>query len=270
MKSKAEIIVLIPHYNRPKALLNSIKSIREDIAVDVMVVDDGSQQLFEETEIAEAYPKGNIYFEYLEENSGVGIASNQGLKRIQEMSYPYIARLDCGDLFYANKLTKQLAYLKTNPDIKLLGTWVNFIDPEGNALYQLKPPVSYPALKRKMYINCMFIQPTVVFESSILDEIGLYPTKYHRNAEDYAFFFNIINKYKAENYPEILLDCIVQENSLSTESRKEQVVNRLKIIWDNFHFGFYPIYGLLRNFPLLFTSRKFVNRLKRIRQSIRQ
>ena len=38
----AEVIVLIPHYNAIDTLLKSIKSIDEDIEVDVFVVDDGS------------------------------------------------------------------------------------------------------------------------------------------------------------------------------------------------------------------------------------
>ena len=38
----AEIAVLIPHYNAKDALKKTIKSIEEDINVDVYIVDDGS------------------------------------------------------------------------------------------------------------------------------------------------------------------------------------------------------------------------------------
>ena len=81
-------------------------------------------------------------------------------------------------------------------------------------------------------------------------------------AEDYAFFFNIINEYKAENYPEILIDYVVDENSISTTKRNIQVKNRIKIMVKNFYFGAYPIYGIIRSCILVLFSRSILNKVK--------
>ena len=63
--------------------------------------------------------------------------------------------------------------------------------------------------------------------------------------------------------PEVLLDYIIEEGSISTKKRKLQVKNRIKIIVDNFKLGIYPIYGLLRNIVLYFFSRGSTNMIKK-------
>ena len=102
-----------------------------------------------------------------------------------------------------------------------------------------------------MYLNCMFVHPTVLFRSEILSETGKYPVKYKRAAQDYAFFFTIINRYKAENFPEILLDYEMSKHSISNTKRNLQVYHRIRIIIDNFYFGVIPTYAIERNLILL-------------------
>jgi len=260
---KSDLIILIAHYNNPEGLKDSLASIRESFDIDIMIVDDGSINKFNEVDIKSIYTSGNIFFEYLETNSGVGIAANLGLKRIQELNYKLIGRLDCGDLCYENKYKIQLEYLKKNPEVKILGTWARFVDEKGNFLHNLIHPTNYNEIKNKMFLNSMFCNPTMVFYSEILEKTGDYPYKYRHAAQDYAFFFNAIQHYKAENLPEILLDYIVDPNSISTTKRKLQVKNRIKIVLEHFHFGLYPIYGLLRGITLYLFPRRVTTFIKK-------
>ena len=114
-----------------------------------------------------------------------------------------------------------------------------------------------------MYLNSMFVHPSVVFRTSIVDSVGYYPTNF-KAAEDYAYFFNIIKKYKSENLPEILLDYIVDENSISSTKRKLQVKSRIRIILKHFYLGYYPIIGLFRSIILYFVSRDLSNKIKKL------
>src|SRR5690606_16027970 len=96
----------------------------------------------------------------------------------------------------------------------------------------------------------------------ILKETGFFPEKYSRNGEDYGFFFNVIQKYKVENLPEVLLDYEVNPNSLSAKGRTQQVKARISIIKEHFYFGFYPIYGLIRSYLLLLMPHNIITSLK--------
>lgn len=263
MENKKRLIVLIPHYNNPSALKDTLMSIQESFSVDILIVDDGSRSKPEEQDLHNSYKNGTLYFEYLPENKGIGFALNHGLKKIREWGYPWVGRLDVGDLNKKDKYKKQFDYLDKHPEIKLLGTWANMVDEKGNLEFVLKHPESHDEIKKKMYINNRFVHPTVIFNSEIFNTVGFYPEKYAKAAQDYAYFFQVMKHFQVGNLPEALLDYVLDENSISNKKRKLQVKNRINIIWDNFYFGLYPIMGLIRNPFLLILSRDTITFFKK-------
>lgn len=258
------LIVLIPHYNSPEALLRTIVSVSELFPIDILIVDDGSSEKPVLEDLNSAYQnKGKITLEFLPQNQGIEKALNHGLKIIKKLDYSYIGRLDSGDLSIAGKFKKQLDYLEKNRDVYLLGTWGNITDENHNHLYFLKHPAAYKDIKRKMYLNSCFIHPSVVLRSEVLDTVGLYPEN-RKSAEDFAYFFKVMKKHKVENLPEVLIDIIIDENGISVKKRKEQVRNKIRIIQDNFYIGMYPFLGLIRNTLLLYTSRSFIVKVRQV------
>ncbi len=255
-------IVLICHYNNLEGLEKSLLSIKEDFPVDVLIIDDGSTLKPDINRLQSIYTNGNIFLELLPENVGVGKATNLGLEKIIELGYKITGRLDCGDLNHPNRYKKQLDYLAKNPEVKMLGAWGNMVDMKGKLLFVLKHPTTYEEIQKKTYLNSTFINSTTIFYLEILKETGFFPEKYSRNGEDYGFFFNVIQKYKVENLPEVLLDYEVNPNSLSAKGRTQQVKARISIIKEHFYFGFYPIYGLIRSYLLLLMPHKIITSLK--------
>ncbi|GGB77489.1 hypothetical protein GCM10007424_16940 [Flavobacterium suaedae] len=254
------IIVLIPHYNSPEGLIKSLESINKTENVDVVIVDDGSiEKKFNESDVKGAFKaNGDIHFIYLPKNLGIEHALNKGLEFINtQEQYKYVARLDCGDICIGNRFAIQEKYMKEHPDVKLLGSNVIAVDMKGKKLFNNVLPANDKDLKKKMYLNCLFIHPTVMFSKEVIDEIGFYPLKYP-SAEDYGYFIAITRKYKVANLQQFLVQYEVNPNGISMQKRKQQVASRIKVIWDNFYFGFYPIYGLLRSFVLYFMPNKLL------------
>jgi GT2 family glycosyltransferase len=262
---KKKIILLIPHYNNPEGLVQSLMSIKDIIQVDVLIIDDGSEIKPDYEYLSKNYNHGQIFYKELNINQGLSLALNEGIKIAQEKDYKYIARLDCGDFCKENRFSKQLNYLIEYPEIKLLGTWARYIDEDKKELYVLKHPVEHEIIRKKMFINSMFVHPSVLINIDVFEGIKMYNPKYTRAAQDYDLFFRISKKYKTGNYPEALVDYTVSLNSISSQRRKLQVKHRILIILDNFYFGFYPIYGLIRNTLLYFISREAANKLKKLK-----
>jgi len=257
-----QIAVLIPHYNSTEALIKSIKSIDEDIELDLFVIDDGSNKKPKIEELT-FYKNGKIFLDGYDNNKGIEYALNYGLKKIKDLGYPFIARLDCADICASKRFQKQYKFLNNNKDIFMVGSWVKLIDEKGKFLFNLKLPIIHNEIARKSYLNAMFIHPTVFFRTIVLDSVGYYPTNYPA-AEDYAYFFKIIRKHKTANIPEYLLNVEVNTHGISSVRRKKQVKSRIQVILDNFYFGFWPVYGLIRNLLLLFMPRKLTTTLKTI------
>jgi hypothetical protein len=74
---------------------------------------------------------------------------------------------------------------------------------------------------------------------------------------------------KVANIDMPLVNYTVDYNSISSKKRKKQIINRIKIIINNFTLfrnGVYPYYGLLRNIAMLLVSRKLSTLLRKVRR----
>ncbi len=258
-----KVILLIPHYNNPEGLKKSISSISSSEKIDVLIVDDGSSIKINEETISNAFKaKGIVFFEYLHKNQGIEVALNKGLESIKKRQYTFVARLDCGDVNLKNRFYIQEKFLEENKEIGIVGSHVIFFKKE-KTLFKLKLPLSSEKIKQKMYENAMLIHPTIMFRTTVMDKIGVYPTQY-KYAEDLAFFFKAMKKFKLSNIDDYLVACEFNSKGLSIANRKKQLNSRLQLILDNFYFGYYPIKGLIKGFVLYLIPVKIITRIKRI------
>ena len=265
-----DIAVLIPHYNNPSGLELSMGSIGETEKVDVVIVDDGSvKHKVDEAKTRAAFKaSGEVFFLYLEQNLGVDYALNFGLDFILEKKYKYTARLDAGDICVKDRYAIQQKFLEDNPNIKLVGTNVIATDTQGNFVYNIIKPETHKKIKRMMYLNSTFIHPSVMFDNEIIKTVGKYPLNY-TSAEDYGFFFKIVQHFETRNLQELLLIYEINPNGVSLSKRDEQIRSRLRLIKDNFYFGFFPIYGLFRNIILYYVPNNLTQEVKKLKAKIR-
>lgn len=253
--------VLIPYYDSGTSLLDSILSIDVNfITPDVVVVDDGSSQISARNIIPGYTGPINIKLIELPINQGIEHALNAGLLFCKGR-YQYIARLDCGDLCKNKRIEQQVKYLDGDLECFLIGAWADYVNKSGDILFTLQQPVAHIDILKKMYLNSAFIHPAVMFRSTILDEVGLYPLAYPA-AEDYAFFYKVVRKLKSGNLPEILLDYEVDPGSISSIKRKKQIESRIKVIIHNFDFSLLAFYGLARSVLLWLAPRNTIVALK--------
>jgi glycosyltransferase involved in cell wall biosynthesis len=255
--------VLIPVYNNGTGILSSIASINKDEYIDIVIVDDGSKtNLINEFKIKHAF-KANGAVVFLKNTVNVGIekALNYGLQYIINANYKYTARLDAGDICLGMRFRIQEEYLKTNIETKLLGSNASAVDMSGKEIFKYNFPLNHQEIIDKIYINAVFVHPTIMFCNDILEKTGLYPTKYLA-AEDYGFTLKIARKYKVENLSDCLVQVELNPNGISISRRKTQIKSRIFVIVDNFYLGFNPLYGLIRNIVLYIAPDNLIYFLK--------
>lgn len=259
----SEICVLIPHYNNPEGLIKSLKSISETENIDVLVIDDGSKNAVLDEDLIRRDIHDNIHLEinYLPENLGIEGALNFGLGICANKGYSFIARLDCGDICAENRFKIQFDFLKANPDYGIVGSSVDFFNTDGEHCFDLQMPSDDELIRKRMFLNAMFIHPTVMFRKEVLDETGYYPTEFPA-AEDYAFFFQILQFYKGANIEQKLVSCELNPNGISIQRRKQQIKSRIQLILKYFYPGLWPVYGLLRNIMLFIIPNRLIIALK--------
>lgn len=262
-------VILIPSYeSSADDLMKTIESL--PLEHDILFVDDGSQQALEKT-LKDIYSKDEEFYKYnitiltLSSNQGIEKALAAGIKSVAT-NYEYIARMDVGDVCKEGKIDKQIFFLENNTDYVIVGTWADFINNKGDLLFTSQLPTDDITIRKKMFINNMFVHPSVVMRSSAVLKAGNYSDKF-KACEDYDLFFRLLNIGKGHNLPISLLNYEVSPGSISSVKRNIQVINRIRIILKNFRFieyGFYPYYGLFRNLVMLLVGRNVTTFARKI------
>ncbi|HMG68356.1 MAG TPA: glycosyltransferase [Chitinophagaceae bacterium] len=259
-----DFCLLIPCYNNFEGLIASLKTvIYEPGDFLTVVVDDGSEISFSADSIRSRVNPGYTIVVLREEhNKGITDALNQGLKWIEENTDArYVARLDCGDLCSPDRFQKQVGYMRTHPDIGLLGSWCVFENKITGFRYNYITPTNHEQIKKAIYFRNVFIHPTVIFETKLLKKIGYYPYQF-LHAEDYAFFWLWTQFSRTAILDEFLVTCEINSEGISLKNRRQQLKNRLKVIA---RFGtnpFLKIIAILRISALRLLPNRLVLQLK--------
>lgn len=178
------VSIVIPVYNAEKCISDTVASIRSQTYKDweIILVDDGSTD--RSLDIMKTLECDNIKVLSCGKGSAA-IARNRG---IDEASGRYIAFLDADDLWYPDKLEKQIAFMEKN-DAAFSFTGYEFADEYGvsvNKIVQVPHTISYKqALK-----NTTIFTSTVMFDMDKLskDEIHMPNVK----SEDTATWWKVL------------------------------------------------------------------------------
>lgn len=254
-------ICLIPHFNNPAGLCRSLQSIGADSACDVLVVDDGSEELDEAALRAAFSGSGQLFVERSPCNEGIEHALNRGLRWINKHDYAYVARLDCGDEMCPGRISLQQDWLEQHPDVVLLGGAAECFYPAGGPGFLRTVPLDHASIKRAFYRNSPFIHPAVMFRRELVDKVGPYPCDYPA-AEDYAWFWHIASHYPVANLPQVVVRYELGPASISTRRRREQLRSRLRLQWQRRCLSLASVSGLLWTLGLTLAPAVVVRLLK--------
>lgn len=208
------ITVLMPVYNAERFLREAINSILAQSfqPFEFIIIDDGSTD--RSAEIIASYRDPRIRFIRNHKNMGISATLNKG---ISLASCELIARMDADDISYPQRLQKQYAYMKRNPECALLSTWARVVaeDKKFIRLERYRSNFYYYNLT----FECWIYHPTIMFRKAAVQELGMYSVPY---SEDYDLFWKMSIHFPIANLPEPLLDYRITDNSLNLVLRKDE------------------------------------------------
>jgi glycosyltransferase involved in cell wall biosynthesis len=227
-----DFCLLIPCYNNFNGLIKSLESVFYPPGnYLVVVLDDGSKEPVTMERInLRMEVKKPIVVLHNDKNLGITATLNNGLAWIEENTDArYIARLDCGDLCVEERFVRQVQYMDAHPGTGLVGSWCRIIDKEISLNYSYKGPLTHDAIKKAMHFRNVFMHATVMFRTSVLKEVGYYPTNFEY-AEDYAFFWKLINAREACILNQFLVVCELNKGGISYRNKSKQLSARWKVL----------------------------------------
>jgi len=183
-----EISVIIPTYNRYNLTKRAIESVVAQTLQpkEIIVVDDGS------TDNTKQLQKDCPQIKYIyRENRGVSSARNLGIKHAQ---CKWIAFLDSDDTWHKEKLAKQVAFHKNNPDILFSYTAEKWI--RDGKVVQI--PKKYKKIGKDIFAEnieyCNIAPSSVLLHKKILQKVGSFDENFTA-CEDYELWLRIMLEF---------------------------------------------------------------------------
>ncbi len=196
------VSVLMVNYNHEDTLAETIQSVLNQTYSNFqfIIVDDGSTD--RSCEIIESFQDERIELYKREENEHICVATNYGFTKVKG---DYLARIDSDDLWYPDKLEKQLLFMEEHPECSVCFTWCDLIDEYGNNINELEPnrlkvyeseTLEQAQWMRRFYFwgNCL-AHPAVLMKREVLENIGQFTLAY-RQLHDFDYWIRIAKHYK--------------------------------------------------------------------------
>lgn len=228
METTPIISVIIPTYNRgnivPQAIESALNQTYKNF--EIIVVDDGSTDNTKET-LGRYYDKIKFFYK---NNGGVSSARNFGVKHALGK---YIAFLDSDDLWYPDKLQRQIVALQLDSRYGLAITEVDIIDASKKHLFyssiknciggkQINTEKVLQLIYSKQYITCSYM----LIKKDLFEKIGFFNETLN-TAEDIDILLRMSSSSEI-----VLIDepLIKYKKSLDSLSNQLFTMNRVKVL----------------------------------------
>lgn len=221
--------VIVPVYNAEHCLVDALGSVWNQTFRDfeAIVVDDASTD--RSAEFAERFISRDNRFRLIrrETNGGAAAAQNTG---VTAASGEWIALLGCDDVWLPEKLEKQVALIKRNPDASLVfsnGIEFNGSRELGPFYRQRRKFPEGPVLERLLDRNCFWASSVMVRRRDLL-EIGLFCEDLAVGEDYLAWILILARGGRAVGVWEPLVR--YRKSSTSLSNRRERAYADLEVI----------------------------------------
>ncbi len=233
------VSVVMSVYNGETFLAEAIDSILAQTLTDFefLIVDDGSQD--NSAEIIRSYQQrdSRIRFFQLERNMGIADARNRA---IAEAAGEYITIMDCDDISLPERLEKQVAFLRANPEIGVVGARGRAVSEDlSTPLFELKVPEKHCLIVFATLVGVSFIFTTIMVRAALIKAVGGYqPGRRAGEERDLCWRLLWHRQIGLANIPEFLYIYRRHESSLShnrnevlESQRRETLAGILQQLW---------------------------------------
>ena len=215
------VSVIIPAFDAAANIRQTLNSVLAQTyqSFEALVVDDGSSD--GTSAIVEEFVRKDSRFQIIRQsNNGVGGARNAGIRKARGK---YIAPLDADDLWFPEKLEKQVACMaRCGNETGLVYCWSTAIDEHGEVLNLCDCYTVEGRLRYVLVLNHIFCNASVpLFRAVALEKVGLYLTRAEQGGaqgcEDWDLALRIAEIFSVRVVPECLVAYRQTRSSISVD-----------------------------------------------------
>lgn len=197
----------------------------------------------------------------LEKNMGLGNALKIG---VENCSYEYIARMDTDDIAYPERFEKQFLYLKENPDIDVLGSYMSEFSGSIDNIICIKDcPSNDIDMKKYMKLRDPVNHPSVILKKSSVLAAGNYQEIF-LNEDSYLWGRMLVKGFKFKNILEPLIYFRVNDDTYKRRGGWKYIKAEYELQRKFLEIGLINKIEFLRNITLKNIVRVLPNSLRKV------
>lgn len=209
------ITVLMPVFNGQEYLKEAIDSILNQTYTnyEFLIINDGSTDNTEN--IILSYTDGRI--RYIKNDSNIKLIRtlNKGLELAKG---EFIVRMDADDISTPDRIEKQINALLNDKTIGAIGCSMQMFGDGYNSLITYSAIPDY--IKFRMLFGCHIIHGASAFRTSVIRQNNIKFNEKYLHCEDHYFFWQVVNKAKITNLPDVLYLRRMSPTSVITSNKE--------------------------------------------------
>jgi glycosyltransferase involved in cell wall biosynthesis len=227
----SKVSVVVPAFNRAALIVETVESVlcQNYENFELIVVDDGSTDgTYEILSEYAGQGKLKLLTHPARENKGQSAALNLGL---EAASGDFIAILDSDDLFLPGKLSAQVEYLNSHPDVGLVYGMGEGVDGSGRWIYDIHSPDHVePNDPNAVLLDCYFLLPqNALVRRAVYDQVGGFEEGF-RAAQDHDMLVRIAENTRFGFIPIKVFQYRRHGDSISNNGLRRRWTNGFEIV----------------------------------------
>lgn len=203
VKEQTLVSILMPVYNAEKYLSETLESIQSQTYKnwELFAIDDWSTDQSYNILLEFAKKDKRIKLYRNGKHRGVAGAANLALSMIKG---DYVARMDADDLMHPERISKQVKFLKENPEVVIVGSQCILIDQEGQKIGEKKFPMKNNEIMKMIFRSIPIQQPSMMINRSLLPKDFVAYDVSKNTAEEVGLLFKLFEYGEVANLPDFL------------------------------------------------------------------
>jgi glycosyltransferase involved in cell wall biosynthesis len=256
-----KVSIIMPVYNAENFVFDAINSILNQTYknFELIIIDDCSVD--KSLEIIESIHDNRIIIIKNTLNLGLSKSLNLGIKKASGF---YTARMDSDDISFPDRISEQVEFMNSNPDVGVSGT-SSYILRNSRKIEGHKHFLENDILKFMTIFDCYFVHPSVIFKSSLLKNNNYSIKKNVNPPEDFELWNRLSYKTNFANLDKRLIIYREGNHNISFKDKNiiDERVNKLALknivnLTNSHNYNFEYLIDFFRNKLATISLKKFL------------
>jgi glycosyltransferase involved in cell wall biosynthesis len=223
------VSVVVSVYNAERYLREALDSVLAQSFPDFecVIVDDGSRD--GSLAILRDYESRDRRVRVISRpNKGLTVSLNEAIATVRG---EFIARMDADDVCLPTRFAEQVAFLRSNPGVLVVGSSVELIDPYGVPIGTVHYPTDHAEIDARLLAGegGVLPHPATLLRTAAVRAVGGYREEFN-NSEDLDLWLRLAEVGRVANLPGVLLKYRRDLNSVSHKKRDNQLRMKGRIV----------------------------------------